>query len=129
MAASWLLQGAAMGAMLRGLGQDVSMIGHLPWMTATAAMSVVLGFISFFPGGLGAREWAVQLLLRYVGVGAAAGVVAAIAMRLITIVAEVAMAGILYPFDDAAHRSVEEAIDEAEETVEEPPEVELTEAV
>lgn len=68
-----------------------------PWplLTGAVALAIVAGFVSFLPGGAGARELVLLLLLAPL-VGESAALLAAVALRLAWLVAEVIAAIILY---------------------------------
>jgi glycosyltransferase 2 family protein len=94
--ACWLFLGLSLWATLRAIGVDgVSPIYDLPMLVAVVAMAVVAGFISMLPGGLGVRDLAlVQLLAEYCS--PADALVAAVIMRLVWLVSELAVCVILY---------------------------------
>jgi uncharacterized membrane protein YbhN (UPF0104 family) len=94
--ACWLFLGLSLWATLRAIGVDsVSPIYDLPMLVAVVAMAVVAGFVSMLPGGLGVRDLAlVQLLAEHCG--PADALVAAVIMRLVWLVSELAVCVILY---------------------------------
>lgn len=78
----------------------------LPLFAGAVGLAIVAGFVSFLPGGAGAREIVLSLLLAPL-VGDAAALLSAIALRLAWLVAEVVAAIILYyvPVGGAAPKS------------------------
>ncbi len=100
----WLLLGLSLWATLRAIGiERADAVGELPRYTATSAMALVAGFASFLtPGGLGVREFVMAVLLVpylktiEVGQPEAVAFVAAALMRIASVVAELAISGILY---------------------------------
>jgi uncharacterized membrane protein YbhN (UPF0104 family) len=96
-AAGWLLMGLSLWATARAAGfyAPAGVFYEVAFCTAAVAMSVVSGFLSFVPGGIGVREAALLALLTpmYHADGA---LVASIVSRLVWIVAELAMAAVLY---------------------------------
>jgi uncharacterized membrane protein YbhN (UPF0104 family) len=66
---------------------------------ATAALSVVLGFVSGLPGGIGARESVVtEFLPKMLGIaeGKSFGLIIALLHRVVSVVAELVISTILY---------------------------------
>jgi hypothetical protein len=95
-ATCWLFLGLSLWATLRAIGVDsVSPIYDLPMLVAVVAMAVVAGFVSMLPGGLGVRDLALVQLLAEHG-GPADALVAAVIMRLVWLVSELAVCVILY---------------------------------
>ncbi len=102
-ASGWLLLGLSLWATLQAsplVAQSLSIsLGHIPVLTACVALAMVLGFVSLLPGGAGVREWVVMTLVAPLpGVGAFPALAAAIWLRIIWLVAEVAISSILYVF-------------------------------
>lgn len=96
MSVGWLLQGMSLWATLRSLGAVTS--GPLVdlWLhTATVALSIVAGFISQIPGGLGMRE-GVSAELIEPQYGPTFAIVSAIVFRLVLLVSELVISIILY---------------------------------
>jgi hypothetical protein len=107
--AGWLLLGASFWATLRAILGDA-----LPWgwevlgrLTAILALSYVAGFLIPVPGGLGAREFFLRLLLVPELAGLLSGTedetrklaaLAAVVLRLVWTVAELVVAGVVYWF-------------------------------
>jgi uncharacterized membrane protein YbhN (UPF0104 family) len=96
----WVLQGLSLWAVLVAIGAPVvSDAAELSALVATTSLAVVAGFIvAFTPGGVGARELVVAQLLSTLAphLGEANAVVAAIILRLVWLVSELVIAGILY---------------------------------
>jgi uncharacterized membrane protein YbhN (UPF0104 family) len=107
--AGWLLLGASLGAALHAiLGPE------LPWsaqglgrLAAIMGLSYVAGFVIFTPGGLGVREFCLTLFLTpelaaLPGLGLdedgarGVAVLAVLVLRLVWMLAELVMAGLLY---------------------------------
>jgi len=95
MTAGWLLMGASLWAVLRGMGIAAGPPEELLLDTAAVALAVVGGFVSMIPGGLLAREAVLAALLGGQLGGAAAIIVAAL-LRLVWLVAELAISAMLY---------------------------------
>jgi uncharacterized membrane protein YbhN (UPF0104 family) len=92
----WLVSGVSLWATVRALGADEMItLGTLPLFTAAAAMSTVGGFLSMIPAGIVVREALLGHLLAGT-VGASVALVAAIVFRLVQLVSEVVISGILY---------------------------------
>ena len=72
--------------------------------TAAVALGVLAGFLTFIPGGLGGREYVhTQLLLPVYGPVAA--LYSAVVLRVVWLVSEVAVSGLLYLAGPAGPRS------------------------
>lgn len=98
-AAAWVLLGLSQVAVLEALippGQAAHF--HLfPAVTASVALATVAGFVvAVLPGGLGVREGVLMLSLGPL-VGKDEAVVAALALRLVWVAAEVVAAAVLLP--------------------------------
>jgi uncharacterized membrane protein YbhN (UPF0104 family) len=91
----WAILGLSFGAVLRGLGvaDAASLEFHLH--TAAVTLATVAGFISFIPGGAVIRE-AVLTELMTPHLGGALALVSAILLRLVWLVSELIISGILY---------------------------------
>jgi len=91
----WVLQGLSLGFVLQGLGGGGNLIEDLPLNTAAVCLSVVAGFLTFIPGGLGVRELVLIPLLapRY---GDGTALVSAIILRLVWMAAETLVTVCLY---------------------------------
>jgi uncharacterized membrane protein YbhN (UPF0104 family) len=112
-ALGWLVLGASFWATLRAVLGDV-----LPWswdilgkVTAILALSYVAGFLIPVPGGLGAREFFLRLLLVPELAGIMTGTedetrkvaaLAVVVLRLVWTAAELVVAGIVYWFPGPA---------------------------
>jgi len=98
MLAGWLLIGGSLWAALRASGYESPRAtgDELLVCAAAAALAVVAGFLSLIPGGLLVRE-AVLLGLLTPVYGNAGALVSAVLARLVWLVAEVGISGILYP--------------------------------
>jgi len=96
-AVGWLLMGASVWAVLRAVGAEGRNDFVDQWAvgTAAAALSVVVGFLSFIPGGFFVRE-AVLLTFLAPTYGDDLSLVAAVLVRLVWLVSEVAVSAILY---------------------------------
>jgi uncharacterized membrane protein YbhN (UPF0104 family) len=97
MALGWVVMGASLWAMLRGLDFDASLMQSWYLYTAIAAMAVVVGFASMIPGGLFAREAVFTGLLGPLLGGDAQALIVAAALRLTWLLAELLISAILYP--------------------------------
>lgn len=96
MVVGWLLQGASLWATLRGLGAaDAGPFQDLPLDTAVAVLSIVAGFLSQIPGGLGVKEWVSAQLLQP-SYGESMAIVSVIIYRLVLVVSELSVSIILY---------------------------------
>jgi hypothetical protein len=92
----WLLLGLSLWATLRAIGIDrLDPLGDLPLLVATVAFAVVAGFASMLPGGLGVRDLLLTELLAPI-CGPANALIAAVLMRLVWLVSELAVCVILY---------------------------------
>ena len=97
-AAGWATIGGSLAVTLVALGESPrEMAGHLPLLTAAAALAMVAGFLSLIPGGVGVREFVLlELLVRQMGLDEGTALIAAIVLRLVWLVAEVLASAILY---------------------------------
>jgi len=97
--AGWGLMGLSLWLTLRAIPTITTRPVELrdwPSLTACAALSVVLGFLSMVPGGLGVREYVVMTLLSG-PFGVAAATICAVLSRLVGLLAESIFAALLYP--------------------------------
>jgi len=96
-AGGWVLLGLSLWAMLRAAGSAEwpPSLEQLALCVAAASLSLVAGFLSFLPGGVGVRE-AVLFELLEPRFGPASALVAAVVARLVWLVAELVAASILY---------------------------------
>jgi len=92
----WVLLALSLWATLRAIGVDeLDPLADLPRLVACVAFSVVAGFLSLLPAGLGVRDaLLMQLLVPFCGEGGA--LVAAVLVRLVWLVSELLACGILY---------------------------------
>ena len=95
MAVGWVLMGASLWAVLHAMGAAAD-LGQIHIYTATVAMAVVGGFASMIPGGLFAREAVLIGILGHQLGDAATALIAAAVLRIVWLVAEVAISTILY---------------------------------
>ena len=92
--AGWVLLGGSLAAVAQSIGVDCSSPADLVLAIGATAVATVLGFvILFLPSGLGAREFVIMVLLRPWGASAA---VVAVLLRLVWVVSELCVAGVLY---------------------------------
>lgn len=95
MTLGWCLLGLSLAAVLQSIPQIAVEAQHLPLILATVALAMVAGFLSLIPGGLGVRELVVIPLLAPV-FGDVVAVVSAVLLRLVWLLSELAVSGILY---------------------------------
>ena len=92
----WVLMGMSLWAATRAIG-EYELLPWLPLLTASVALATVAGFMSLIPGGLGVRELIVTvLLIPAFGEDHVTPIVAAVLMRLVSLVSELALSTILY---------------------------------
>jgi len=95
-AVGWSLLGLSLWAVLRSLGTtNVSWPGDWALLTAAVSLAVVVGFVSLIPGGAGVRDWILAVLM-IPAFGTAAALISAFVLRLVWLVSELAISGILY---------------------------------
>jgi hypothetical protein len=110
---AWLLLGLSLWATLRGIGlEGLEPLGQLPEYTCCVSLATVAGILSMIPGGLGARDAALALLIETLlpqihAASPAAGhlalaaspqaLVASVMLRVVVLAAEAVLAAILYP--------------------------------
>ncbi len=93
----WIVMGLSLGATLRGMGVTTpGLLDGLPLTTTIVCVSVVAGFISFIPGGLGSARLVMARLISEPQLGAGVAVVSVIVLRIVWLVAELIVAGALY---------------------------------
>jgi uncharacterized membrane protein YbhN (UPF0104 family) len=99
---SWLLQGLSLWATLQagGYASELGVSDQVAVCIATIAIATAAGFLSFIPGGLVVRE-GVLLELLAPWFGEEGALVSAVLSRLVCLVAELAISGILYPLRPA----------------------------
>jgi uncharacterized membrane protein YbhN (UPF0104 family) len=87
--------GWSLWATLRGIGVESAYpLAHLPILVAAVAISVVAGFASMLPGGLGVRDLLLMQLLAPV-CGEPNALVAAALWRLVSVLSELIICVIL----------------------------------
>ena len=96
----WVLMAASLWATFRAMGMDIGLIEYAPELIAAVSLSMVAGFLSFIPAGLGVRDLVlVELLVKMFasgGINDAMATVAGGLLRLIWLVSELIISGILY---------------------------------
>jgi len=94
---AWIIHGASLWAVLRGVGAEVSLTA-LPTWIACIALPMTAGFIALFaPGGVGVREGVlIEVLKAQPGIDPRQAVAAAFALRLVGFLTEVVLAIVLY---------------------------------
>ena len=93
---NWLILGLSLWAVIRSLGvAEASPIDDLPVCTASVSLATVAGFLSFVPGGAVVREAVLTELIRP-QFGEVVAVVSAVLLRLVWLVSELVISGILY---------------------------------
>jgi uncharacterized membrane protein YbhN (UPF0104 family) len=105
MSIGWVILGLSLWAVLRAVGVDqllwasqtvpLDPVGQLPLYTASVSLSMVAGFLSLIPGGAAVRE-AVLAELLSPHFGATIAVVSAVVLRLVWLMSELLISGILY---------------------------------
>lgn len=94
--ACWSLSGLSLWATLRAIGvDDVRPLADLPLLVGAVSLAVVGGFVSMLPGGLVVRDGLLMQILAPV-CGEADALVAAVLLRIVWLVSEVVVCGILY---------------------------------
>jgi uncharacterized membrane protein YbhN (UPF0104 family) len=96
LAAGWFVLGVSLWACMRALGVEISLVEHWPLLTASVALAMVAGFLSLIPGGAGIRELVLTQLLTLAGVSAATALLSAVLLRVVWLVFELVISGILY---------------------------------
>ena len=92
----WFIMGLSLIAALRGIGrEEPGWIDGLPLATTVVAVSIVAGFMSFMPGGLVVRDLVMAQLITP-RLGADAAVASAIVLRVVWLLAELAISAALY---------------------------------
>jgi hypothetical protein len=106
-AMGWILMGLSLAAVLAALDElsavmtQFGAIGTVALLTAVVALATVVGFVSLLPGGLVSREWVmVEMLAPLFGSdGVAAATAAAVLLRVVWIVAELAGTALCWILD------------------------------
>ena len=112
MAGGWLVSGLSLWAALAAAGTpNLAPLRQFPLYAAAVALATVAGFLAMIPGGLFVRE-AVLLQVLQTDFGQDGALVAAVLLRLVWLLAEVIISGILYAFGPRPSR------DDASEAVE-----------
>ena len=93
----WVVMGLSLWATLLGMGADQERLSDLPLLIAAVALAIVTGFASLIPGGAIVRELVLtELLTQLPGVNKGQALLSAVVLRLVTLVAEAGISGILY---------------------------------
>jgi uncharacterized membrane protein YbhN (UPF0104 family) len=94
----WGLLGLSLWATIRALGVDsLGPLEHFTGYLAAVSLAMVAGFLSLIPGGLGVRDVILlRLMARLLPLDAGQAAVAAIMLRLVWLLSEVAISVILY---------------------------------
>ena len=96
MTVGWLVAGFSLWAALRGTGiENLRPWTQWPLYTAAVALATVAGFLAMIPGGFIVRE-AVLLEVLQPDFGTAGALACAILLRVVWLVAELVISGILY---------------------------------
>ena len=94
----WFISGLSLWAVLRGLGDtSIGAIDGLPYLTMIVSISVVAGFLSMIPGGLGSRDL-VMLELLHLRLADSVAVASTVVLRLVWLAAELAISALLFPW-------------------------------
>jgi hypothetical protein len=95
--------GLSLWAAVRAFAPDAP--AEMPRYTAGVALSTVAGFVAMIPAGAGIRELVLKEVLA-TAIGATPAFVSAVILRLVSIVAELAISSVLYPFAKTARQGV-----------------------
>jgi uncharacterized membrane protein YbhN (UPF0104 family) len=94
--ACWTLLGLSLWATLRAIGVDqLEPLADMSFLVGSVALAVVAGFLSMLPGGVIVRDALMMQLLAPV-CGEANALVAAVLLRIVWLVSELVICGILY---------------------------------
>lgn len=95
---SWALMGLSLGFTLQAVSPGDFDLQDWPMWTGAVALGMSVGFIAIFaPGGMGVREWLlIEILHNQPQVGQRAAVAAAVLLRIVWLVVELAAAGLLF---------------------------------
>lgn len=104
MTVGWVLLGLSLWAVVKSMGMTPpSLVAELPRYTASTALAMVAGFLSLIPGGAVVREAVLtQLMVPHFQEispqtsAPATALVSALVLRLVWLVAELGISGILY---------------------------------
>ena len=92
----WIFMGASLWVVVGAIAPDIELSWTLfLYCTAAVSLGMTAGFLSGLPGGIGVRDGLVALILTQI-VPEETALVAAIVLRLVWIIAEVVISGILY---------------------------------
>lgn len=91
----WCLMGLSLWATLRSIGVTDVHLEDFPLLVASVALALVAGFLSLMPGGAFVREMILTQLM-FPRFGSATALVSAVLLRLVWLVAELLISGILY---------------------------------
>lgn len=92
--AGWLMMGISFLLTLRGMSVPCSW-SDLPRLVAAVCLAVVAGFLSLLPGGVGVREFVLNELM-VSPYGEVVAILSAILLRVVWLLSEVLVSGILY---------------------------------
>jgi uncharacterized membrane protein YbhN (UPF0104 family) len=92
---AWCLMALSLWSVIKSIPAAEVHPAQLPAVGAAVALAMVAGFVSFVPGGLGVREVVVIPLLAPL-YGNVVALVSAILLRLVWLLAEVAISGVVY---------------------------------
>ncbi|QGJ72085.1 Hypothetical protein PBC10988_38000 [Planctomycetales bacterium 10988] len=93
----WFLMGVSLYATIRGLGgENPPSLTTIPLLTAATSLSLVAGFLSLIPGGLGVREWVLMEALGTTFQDETLVLIAPLLLRIIWTLSEVAISIFLY---------------------------------
>ncbi len=95
---SWCMMGLSLGLILKGVGGENWNWSDIPMWTGVVSLATVVGFVAIFaPGGVGVREGIlIGILSQQVFIGEKSAVAAAFLLRVVWLLAEVSLSGILY---------------------------------
>ena len=93
---SWGLISVSFACVVRGCGAETSWDLLLPLSLLATPLAAVGGFISMIPGQLGVREWVLASLAKPLLGSDLVPLAAAVVFRLVTLVVEATVAGLLY---------------------------------
>ncbi|MCA9267324.1 MAG: hypothetical protein KDA41_02585, partial [Planctomycetales bacterium] len=111
---AWPLNGLSLWATLKAIPSTTEIaagpFAMLPLLTAAMALAVVAGFVSMLPGGVGVREFVLNALLA--PIFGRLAIVSVILLRLVWLLAELVVSGILYVLGRVADGSAQLAADQ-----------------
>ena len=95
---AWILLGVSFWAVLQSMGiPGPSLLRSLPGYVASVSLATVAGFLSLIPGGAFVRE-AILTGITGPSLGEGVALVAAVVLRLVWLVSEMVISGMLYWF-------------------------------